>query len=175
MRIHPKHQPFRSPARRQRTSPSIGLHCDFHTHKQPDNTMITFTNLPTAKPYQRFYDSFQAALEAEQPHVHAAAISTFDPSKQLVDSRFVNIKYVEGEDFLFFSNFNSPKSAAIAQHDQISALFFWPRTYTQICIHAKIAKVSSERSDAHFINRRAEKNAPAISSTNPSPSTASKR
>ena len=53
----------------------------------------------------------------------------------------------------------SPKAAAIAQHNQISALFFWPRTYTQIRIHAKIAKVSSERSDAHFINRRAEKNA----------------
>ena len=126
--------------------------------------MIVFQNLPQTKPYQLFYESYQAATEADQPHVYAAAISSYNPSKQLVVSRFVNIKYIDGEDWLFFTNYNSPKAEAFAQHKQICALFFWPPTYTQIRIHAHIEKVSPDRSDAHFIGRREEKNALAISS-----------
>ena len=126
--------------------------------------MITFSDLPQVTPYQLFHDSYLKASAAEQPHVHAAAISSYDPARQLVDSRYVNIKYIEGQDWLFFTNYNSPKAAAFSQHDQICALFFWPRTYTQIRIHANITKVSPERSDMHFHGRSDPKNALAIAS-----------
>ena len=126
--------------------------------------MITFTNLPQTLPYQLFHEHYLEATAAEQPHRHAAAISSYDPSKSLVDSRFVNIKYVDGEDWLFFTNYNSPKANAFSQHKQICALFFWPRTYTQVRIHANIEKVSTQRSDDHFRGRAQPKNALAISS-----------
>jgi len=131
--------------------------------------MITFSNLPDTEPYQRFHDSFQAALAEEQPHVHAAAISSYDPAKRLVDSRFVNIKYIDGEDWLFFTNYNSPKADAFSGHDQICALFFWPSTYTQIRIHATISRLSPTRSDSHFQGRTDPKNALAISSDQSKP------
>ena len=87
----------------------------------------------------------------------------------IVDCRFVNLKYIEGNEWTFFSNYNSPKAEDFASHNQISAVFYWQKVNTQIRIKAKISKSKEEFSDIHFKKRSLKKNALALSSDQSKP------
>ena len=86
-----------------------------------------------------------------------------------MESRFVNLKYIEGEEWIFFSNYNSPKAKSFESHDQISAMFYWSTTNVQIRMKANIKETNKERSDEHFQSRQKEKNALAIASNQSQP------
>ena len=79
--------------------------------------------------------------------------------------RFVNLKYIIGDEWIFFSNYKSPKAKDFESHDQISALIFWESINIQIRLKAKIFKSSKKISDDHFMKRSKEKNSLAISSS----------
>ena len=55
-----------------------------------------------------------------------------------VNARFVNLKFVNDKNFIFFSNYNSPKSHDFREHNQITALIYWNNTNTQIKMKATI-------------------------------------
>ena len=80
------------------------------------------------------------------------------------DSRFVNLKYVINDEWIFFSNYESPKAEQFFENSNISCLFFWEEINTQIRIKAKIRKTKANISDEHFSKRSQQKNALAISS-----------
>ena len=126
--------------------------------------MIVFKDLPEVEPYQQFHKDYLDAEKAKQPLIHAIAISSFNKTLNEVESRFVNLKYIEGEEWIFFSNYNSPKAKSFQSHDQISAMFYWSTTNVQIRMQAKIKETNKERSDEHFKSRQKEKNALAIAS-----------
>ena len=126
--------------------------------------MITLDRLELSEPYKRFYDLYDKCIEKKQPLPEALAISTVELKSQEVDSRFVNLKYVLGEDWIFFTNYNSPKAIQIASNNNISALLYWHSINVQIRIKAIIKKTSKSFSDEHFQSRSNTKNALAISS-----------
>lgn len=126
--------------------------------------MIEFINNITDEPYKRFKSLFNKARRAGQKPIDAISISSFSKSKNEVDSRFVNLKFIDGKKFIFFSNYNSPKSIAFDEHDQISALIYWQKINIQIRLKAKIKKTNKEFNESYFKNRSANKNALAISS-----------
>ena len=126
--------------------------------------MITFSELNSAEPYSIFYKYFKSAHEKGQQHLDAIAISSLNRKLMQVNSRFVNLKYIIDDEWVFFSNYDSPKSIDFKTHDQISALIFWNTINTQIRIKANIFKSTKEISDNHFKGRSKEKNALAISS-----------
>ena len=126
--------------------------------------MIKIIDLCQDKPYQAFKKAYDEALQENQSMIQACAISTFDKDLNEVDSRFVNLKYILNDEWIFFSNYNSPKSKALKSHQQISALFFWDSINTQIRIKANVYITSSKFSDKHFLSRSIEKNALAVSS-----------
>ncbi len=126
--------------------------------------MISFNKISDDKPYLVFKDNYNKALKKQQKNIEAVAISSYDIIKEEVNSRFVNLKYIENNKWTFFSNYNSPKSIEFAKHSQISAIFYWNEINIQIRIKANIQKLSSEDSDTHFNNRDVAKNALAISS-----------
>ena len=72
--------------------------------------MIEFINLNSSSPYKKLFDFYTLALENNQQCVEAFLIASFDSKKQESDARYVNLKYVNNEDFIFFTNYNSPKS-----------------------------------------------------------------
>ena len=131
--------------------------------------MIVFKDLPEVEPYQQFQEDYLDAEIANQPLIHAIAISSFNRTLNEVESRFVNLKYIEGEEWIFFSNYNSPKAKSFQSHDQISAMFYWSTTNVQIRMKAKIKETNKERSDEHFKSRQKEKNALAIASNQSQP------
>tara|TARA_B100001769_G_scaffold263041_1_gene245960 strand:- start:845 stop:1444 length:600 start_codon:yes stop_codon:yes gene_type:complete len=121
-------------------------------------------NINKSEPYKKFISKYEAAINANQKNVEAFVISSFDKKNQEVDSRFVNLKYIIDDEWVFFSNYDSPKSQQFLDHDQITSVFYWPNIDTQIRIKSKIKPSSKEISDTHFINRDKEKNALAICS-----------
>ncbi len=126
--------------------------------------MITFNNLSKDAPYKRFKKEYDKAVLKNQNIVEAICISSILKDSSLVDSRFVNLKIVKNEEFIFFSNYNSPKSKQFASHNQISAAIFWSETNLQIRMKAKIKRLSKKENDSYFKIRKKSKNALAISS-----------
>ena len=126
--------------------------------------MITFKNLSKDIPYVLFKEKYERAVSANQQNVEAICISSYSKSLKEVNARFVNLKFVDEKDFIFFSNYLSPKSKQFESHDQISAVLFWPTINIQIRMKSFIMKTSNNFSDKYFFNRNEEKNALAISS-----------
>ena len=116
-----------------------------------------------------FEAKYNKALNAGQKNIEAISISSFDTDRKEVDSRYVNLKLIINDEFIFFSNYNSPKAHSFSQHNQISALFYWPITNVQIRIKANIKKTSYEFNQKYFFNRSEEKNALALSSNQSKP------
>ena len=134
--------------------------------------MIRFVNTSKKKPYQLFIEKYNDALNLGQKNIEAISIASFNSKNNEVDSRFVNLKFIDEDRFIFFSNYDSPKSYAFSSHEQISALIYWHKANIQIRMKAKIKKTSKKYNQLYFKNRSAEKNALAISSmqSQPTPS-----
>lgn len=116
------------------------------------------------KPYCKFYKYYKEAINMGQRNVESIAISSYCNSTRTVNSRFVNLKYIDSNRWTFFTNYNSTKAIEFGKHKQISALLFWNKINLQIRIKAEIEKSDEEFSDNHFLRRSIEKNALAISS-----------
>tara|TARA_B100000401_G_scaffold428638_1_gene361456 strand:+ start:62 stop:661 length:600 start_codon:yes stop_codon:yes gene_type:complete len=126
--------------------------------------MIKFINPSTEKPYIHFQTLYHKALANDQRGIEAISVSSYNQKMNEVEARYVNLKYIDDNEWIFFSNYDSPKAQQFKAHNQVSVLIFWPSINTQIRIKALISKTSIEFSDEHFKGRSKEKNALAISS-----------
>ena len=80
-------------------------------------------------------------MYASQKNIEAISISSYNTKKHEVDSRYVNLKFINNDEFIFFSNYKSPKASAFNSHNQIAALLYWPSINVQIRMKAKIRKL----------------------------------
>jgi pyridoxamine 5'-phosphate oxidase len=126
--------------------------------------MIEFQNLSGDDPYIIFKKNYDQAVAKGQVMPQAMCISSFCKKTQEVDSRFVNLKFIDNKTFIFFTNYLSPKSAQFESHNQISAVFFWSKINIQVRIKAKIKKAPEELNTSYFKTRDIDKNALAITS-----------
>ena len=126
--------------------------------------MIKFNNLNQEMPYLLFKEKYDEALNKGQKVIEGVSISSFNREINEVDSRYVNLKFVSNDEFIFFSNYNSPKASSFNSHNQIAALIFWSSINVQIRIKAIIKKTTNEYNQKYFFDRSKEKNALAISS-----------
>ncbi len=131
--------------------------------------MIKFINPTNSKPLQIFKAKYDEALHAKQPNIEAMTISSFNKTLNEVDSRYVNLKFIMNEEFIFFSNYNSPKALSFKSHNQIAVVFYWSSINAQIRMKAKIKKTSNDYNQKYFFERSREKNALAISSNQSKP------
>ena len=131
--------------------------------------MIEFNNLNQGIPYCLFKKKYDEAFVAGQRNIEAISISSYNKAIDQIDSRYVNLKFILNDEFIFFSNYDSPKAAAFSSYNKISALIFWPKINVQIRIKAVIKKTSAEFSQKYFSNRTEKKNALAISSNQSKP------
>ena len=126
--------------------------------------MIKIIQTKPIKPLEIFIDLYGKAINSNQKNTEAICISSYDVKSSQVESRFVNLKYITDNQWIFFSGYEGPKSIQFKNHPQISGLFYWPNTDVQIRIKAKIKKAELIFSNNHFKNRHRSKNALAISS-----------
>ncbi len=126
--------------------------------------MFKLKNINKSEPYSLFCKHLDNAISKKQDAIDAISISSFDRNKNIVDSRYVNLKYIIEDKWIFFSNYKSAKATQFSSHNQIAASFFWPSINIQIRMRAFIEKIDAEFSDKHFLKRNKTKNAIAISS-----------
>ena len=131
--------------------------------------MIRFKNLNQETPYQLFKEKYDEAFDAGQKSIEAISISSFNKEMNEVDSRYVNLKSITNDEFIFFSNYDSPKASSFNSHNQIAALLYWPSINVQIRMKAKIKKTPNDYNQKYFFDRSEEKNALAISSNQSKP------
>ena len=121
--------------------------------------MIEIRRVLNDVPYIRFNTIYKKALDLKEGNIEAICISSYNKDIGEVNSRFVNLKYIDGDRWTFFSNYNSPKAIEFKSNQNIAAVFFWKTINTQIRIKGKIFKSSKEISDEHYNLRSQEKNA----------------
>jgi pyridoxamine 5'-phosphate oxidase len=131
--------------------------------------MIKFNNLNQDIPYLLFKEKYDEAVDAGQKGIEAISISSYNKKINEVDSRYVNLKFINNDEFIFFSNYNSPKASSFNSNNQIAALLYWPSINVQIRMKAKIKKTANEYNQKYFFVRSEEKNALAISSKQSKP------
>ena len=131
--------------------------------------MIQFNNLNQEVPYLLLKGKYDEAFNAGQKGIEAISISSFNTKIHEVDSRYVNLKFITNDEFIFFSNYDSPKAYSFSSHNQIAALLYWPSINVQIRMKAKIKKTTIEYNQKYFFDRSQKKNALAISSNQSKP------
>tara|TARA_B100000900_G_scaffold301952_1_gene260495 strand:- start:6905 stop:7501 length:597 start_codon:yes stop_codon:yes gene_type:complete len=131
--------------------------------------MIKFNNLSDEIPYLTFKSIYEDAFRARQKNIEAICISSYSPKTKEVNARFVNLKFINNREFIFFSNYRSPKSQEFRNHSQINGLIFWSSINIQIRIKAHIRKTKTEFNQSYFATRNRKKNALALSSNQSKP------
>ena len=126
--------------------------------------MEIFLNNSNEEPYIILRRKFDEACLLNENLIDVICISSYLKKNNEVDSRAVNLKFIDNNEFIFFSNYNSPKAVQFQSHSQISATMIWSSTNTQIRLKAKIKKTSKEYNQKYFFDRSEKKNALAISS-----------
>ena len=126
--------------------------------------MINFIRCSNEEPYLRFRKEYEIAKNTNQRMIQAMCVSSVSRQTSEVNSRFVNLKFIDGKDLIFFSNYESTKSKEFSEHNQIAAIFYWNRTDTQIRIKGQISITSRDYNLEYFSSRNPNKNALAISS-----------
>ena len=131
--------------------------------------MINFENIVEDEPYKKLESLYSLAKNKNQTSIQALVVASYSSEDKEVDARFVNLKTIDHNEFIFFSNYNSPKSLQFESHNQISAILFWDSINVQIRMKAKIIKTTASYNQKYFIRRSPEKNALAISSSQSNP------
>jgi pyridoxamine 5'-phosphate oxidase len=131
--------------------------------------MIEFNNINKERPYQIFKEKYDEAIDAGQKGIEAISISSYNKELSEIDSRYVNLKFISNDEFIFFSNYDSPKASSFKSHNQIAALIYWSSINVQIRMKAKIKRTTDEFNQIYFFDRSEEKNALAISSNQSKP------
>ena len=131
--------------------------------------MIQFNNLNQELPYLLLKERYDEAVDAGEKATEAISISSYNKEVCEVTSRYVNLKFITNNEFIFFSNYDSPKASAFNSHNQIAALLYWSSINVQIRMKAQIKKTSQEFNQKYFFDRLEEKNALAISSNQSKP------
>ena len=126
--------------------------------------MIEFNNINQEPPYVVFKNLYKKSLRKNQKNIEAICIASYSKKNKEAHARYVNLKFVNGKEFIFFTNYNSPKANDFLDHDQITGLIYWNSINVQIRIKGYIKKTSQDFNQAYFAKRDIKKNALAISS-----------
>jgi pyridoxamine 5'-phosphate oxidase len=126
--------------------------------------MIDLDNISNEPPFEKFKQVYKAASQSNQANIEAICISSFCNNSNEVNSRFVNLKIINDQDFIFFTNYESVKSLEFEKHKQISVALFWNNTNVQVRMKANIHKADKKLNNEYFSRRSKEKNALALSS-----------
>ncbi len=111
-------------------------------------------DLPT-DPYGQFAKWLQQAQEAELPYPMGMILATASGSAE-VSSRIVLLRYFDQRGFVFFSGYDTLKSAQMAENGQVALLFPWLLLERQVKILGRAEKISVHESIKFFATRSRE-------------------
>jgi pyridoxamine 5'-phosphate oxidase len=105
-----------------------------------------------ADPYELFDSWFAEAKASEINDPDAMAIASVD-SAGMPSVRMVLLKEVIPEGFVFYTNYNSRKSAELLATGKASFVMHWKSLRRQVRVCGQVSQVPAEQSDAYFSSR----------------------
>src|SRR4051795_11794899 len=106
--------------------------------------------MPVDDPIALFSTLFQRA-SSSCPEPDAMVLSTVDPDGR-PSARYVLLKGVDARGFVFYTNLESRKARALAEHPHAALTFYWPPD-TQVRIEGDVERVSDADADRYFASR----------------------
>ncbi|MBM3639410.1 MAG: pyridoxamine 5'-phosphate oxidase [Actinobacteria bacterium] len=103
-------------------------------------------------PFAQFNLWYSQAEEAGITEPHAMTLSTVDVNGA-PDSRVVLARAADERGFVFYTNYDSAKSAQLEENPVASAVFAWLDLHRQVRVRGNIMKVSAVESDDYFASR----------------------
>lgn len=99
--------------------------------------------------FQRWFDQ---ARNANVHEPNAMTLATVD-ARQRPTARIVLLKGVDARGFVFYTNYESHKAAALATHPYAALIFYWPELERQVRIEGSVSKVDATEADTYFHSR----------------------
>jgi pyridoxamine 5'-phosphate oxidase len=103
-------------------------------------------------PFDQFKQWFEEAINSQLLEPNAMTIATAT-KKGKPSARTVLLKGFDERGFVFYTNYESRKSAELIENPQASLLFNWLELERQIRIEGKVEKIDLAESEAYFISR----------------------
>ena len=125
---------------------------DVNGHIQTvSGTPMVQEELPLS-PFELFRKWFWTAKEYQLPEHNAISLSTIDQNGN-PDSRMVLLKRISDKGFVFFTNYESPKSKQIKNHPYVAFTLHWASFERQIRVKGQVERLSANESDDYFDSR----------------------
>jgi pyridoxamine 5'-phosphate oxidase len=103
-------------------------------------------------PFAQFEHWWNEATDSKIEEVNAMTLATVGKDA-VPEARTVLLKNFNDEGFVFFTNYNSAKSAQLEENPNCCLLFFWKEMERQVKIVGVAEKISTEESIAYFNSR----------------------
>lgn len=103
-------------------------------------------------PIELFQEWFTAAEESGILHPEAMALATADASGH-PSVRMVLLKEVDGNGFVFFTNYESRKAKELEENPHAALCFHWAVHERQVRVTGSVTRISEEESFAYFRTR----------------------
>jgi pyridoxamine 5'-phosphate oxidase len=125
---------------------------------------MNIDNISNEDPYKILKYFYLKAIEKDQSSIEAFLIASYSMNFG-VNCRYVNLKFIKENEFIFFSNYESNKAKQFLENDRISTLIYWNKVHVQIRMTGTVSKKSADFNNIYFRSRSKEKNALSISSS----------
>ena len=106
-------------------------------------------------PFEQFSKWLEDAVKAEIYDPNACSLATVDGEGRPV-SRAVLLKALEGEQFVFYTNYQSRKSSHLDQNPNTCMHFPWFALQRQVIVTGKVEKIDADRAEEYFLSRPLE-------------------
>jgi pyridoxamine 5'-phosphate oxidase len=103
-------------------------------------------------PIRKFIRWFDDAQRAKIPTYEAMALATADSSGK-TSVRFVLLKKVDDQGFVFFTDNRSHKGRDLRANSHAALAFYWDLKRRQVRVEGKVEEVSAAESDAYWPTR----------------------
>jgi pyridoxamine 5'-phosphate oxidase len=102
-------------------------------------------------PMEQFKVWFDEAMQAQLAEPNAMCLSTVHNNQP--SSRYVLLKGIEQEGFVFFTNYASNKGHEMEVNPHVALNFIWLELERQVRIEGMVEKLSDGANDAYFYSR----------------------
>ncbi len=103
-------------------------------------------------PFRQFDVWWREAVDSQIDEVNAMTLATANTAG-IPSARIVLLKGYDDNGFIFFTNYNSHKSADIKENPNACLVFFWKELERQVRITGGIEQISEKESDEYFHSR----------------------
>ncbi|MGD8605670.1 MAG: pyridoxamine 5'-phosphate oxidase [Myxococcales bacterium] len=103
-------------------------------------------------PIVRFNEEYERARLTEAFDASRCALATADRDGR-PDARFVLLKSVDDDGFVFYTNFESAKGRELDANPHAALVFHWHTIGIQVRVRGPVSKVSNAEADAYFATR----------------------